>query len=98
MIIHKFDFQVLYCGNLVLSDNLNILSNTLLISLSIIVLNEEDIDHIFAPRIPIIYFKTQSLISWSFFKVQERVSAIFSTELHGLFKKGHHFYPRLSGR
>ena len=57
--IHKFDLLVLDCGNLVLSNNWNILSNTLLISLSVIVLNEEDIDHIFAPKITIISFKTQ---------------------------------------
>ena len=40
LMIHKFDFLVLDGGNLVLSDNLNILSNTLLISLSVIVLND----------------------------------------------------------
>ena len=57
--IHEFDILVLDGGNSVLSDNLNILSNTLLISLSIIVLNEEDIYHIFAPTITMIYFETQ---------------------------------------
>ena len=44
--INEFDFPLLDGGNLVLSDDLNFLSNTLLISLSVIVLNEEDIDHI----------------------------------------------------
>ena len=47
--IHKFDFLVLDGGNLVLSDNLNILSNTLLISLFVIALNEEDILQYFCP-------------------------------------------------
>ena len=56
--IHKFDFLLLDGGHLVLSDNLNILSNTLLISLSVIVLNETDISHIFAPKITIFYFET----------------------------------------
>ena len=56
--IHKFDFLLLDGGNLVLSDNLNILSNTLLISLSVIVLNEKGISHIFAPKITIIYIET----------------------------------------
>ena len=40
--IHKSDFLVLDDGNFVLSDNLNLLRNTLLIFLSVIVLNEED--------------------------------------------------------
>ena len=56
--IHKFVFLVLDGANLVLSDNLNILSNTLLISLSVIVLNEENIDHIFAPKVTMIYIET----------------------------------------
>ena len=57
--IHKFDFFGSDGGNSLLSDNSNILSNTLLISLSLIVLNKEDIDHIFAPKITMIYFETQ---------------------------------------
>ena len=61
--IHKFDFLLLDGGNLVLSDNLNILSNTLLISFPVIVLNETDISHIFAPKITIIYFETLSRIT-----------------------------------
>ena len=69
--IHEFDILVLDGGNLVISDDLNILRNTLQISLSVIVLNEEDIDHIFAPKM---------------------------TELHGLLKNVHNFYPGLSGR
>ena len=52
--IHKLDFLGSDGGNSVLSDNLNILSNTLLISLSIIVLNEEDINNFFASKITII--------------------------------------------
>ena len=57
--IHKFDFLLLDGGNLVLSDNnLNILSNVLLISLYVILLNEKDISHIFAPIITIIYYET----------------------------------------
>ena len=56
--IDKFDFPLLNGGNLALSDDLNFLSNTLLNSLSEIVLNEEDIDHIFAPKITMIYFET----------------------------------------
>ena len=57
--IHKFDFLLLDGGNLVLSDNnLNILSNVLLISLYVILLNEKDIGHIFAPIITIIYYET----------------------------------------
>ena len=44
--IHKFDFLLLDGGHLVLSDNLNILSSTLLISLSVIVINEQDISNI----------------------------------------------------
>ena len=59
LMIHKLDFLGSDGGNSVLSDNLNILSNTLLISLFVIVLNEEDIDHIFTPKIIIIYFETQ---------------------------------------
>ena len=55
---HKFDFLLLDGDNLILSDNLNILSKTLLIYLSVIVLNEEDIDHIFVPKITIINFET----------------------------------------
>ena len=58
LMIHKFNFLVLGGGNLVLSDNSNILSNTLLISLSDIVLNEKDISPIFAPEITINYFET----------------------------------------
>ena len=46
-------------GNLVIADDLNIHRNTLQISLSVIVLNEEDIDHIFAPNITTIYLETQ---------------------------------------
>ena len=57
--INEFDFPLLDGGNLALSDDLNFLSNTLLISLSVIVLNEEDIDHIFAPKITIISVETQ---------------------------------------
>ena len=57
--IHEIDILVLNGSNLVISDDLNILRNTLQISLSVIVLNEEDIDHIFAPKIPMIYFETQ---------------------------------------
>ena len=56
--IHKFFFLVLDGGNLGLSDNSNILSHTLLNSLSVIVLNEEDIDHTFAPKITMIHFET----------------------------------------
>ena len=41
--IHKFDFLLLDGGNLVLSDNSNILSKTLLISLSAIVSKEKNI-------------------------------------------------------
>ena len=55
---HKFDILLLDGGKLVLSDNLNILSKTLLISLSVIVSNEKDISHIFAPKITIIPFET----------------------------------------
>ena len=40
--IHEFDILVLDGGNLVISDDLNILRNTLQIFLSVIVLNEED--------------------------------------------------------
>ena len=61
--IHKFDFLLLVGGNLVLSDNSNILRNALLISLSVIVLSEEDDDHIFAPKIRINYFITQKRIT-----------------------------------
>ena len=57
--IHEFDILVLDGGNLVISDDLNILRNTLQISLSVIVLNETDISHIFAPKITIIYFEPQ---------------------------------------
>ena len=57
--IHKFNFLVLDGGNFFLSDDLNLLRNTLLILLSVIVLNEEDIDHIFTPKITILYFETQ---------------------------------------
>ena len=56
--IHKFDFLLLDGGNLVLSDNLNLLNNALLISLSVIVLNEKYISHIFDPKITIIYLET----------------------------------------
>ena len=56
--IHKFDFLLLDGGNFVLSDNLNILRNTLRISLSVIVLNEKDISPIFAPEITMNYFET----------------------------------------
>ena len=41
--IHTFAFLLLDGGNLVLSDFLNILSNILLISLSVILSNEKDI-------------------------------------------------------
>ena len=44
--IHELDFLVLDGGNSILSDDLNILRNTIRISLPVIVLNEEDIDHI----------------------------------------------------
>ena len=57
--IHNFDFWVLDGGNLVLFDNWSILGNILLISLSVIVLYEEDIDYILAPKITKIYFETQ---------------------------------------
>ena len=56
--VHEFDILVLDGGNLVISDDLNILRNTLQISLSVIVLNEEDIDHIFAPNMTKICFET----------------------------------------
>ena len=56
--IHKFDFLLLDGGTFVLFDNLNILNNTLLISLSVIVLNEKDISPIFTPEITINYFET----------------------------------------
>ena len=52
--IQKFDLLGSDGGSSVLYDNSNILSNTLLISLSIIVLNEEDINHFFASKITII--------------------------------------------
>ena len=61
--IHEFDILVLDGGNLVISDDLNILRNTLQISLSVIVLNEEDIDHIFAPKMTKICFETQEGIT-----------------------------------
>ena len=61
--IHEFDILVLDGGNLVISDDLNILRNTLQISLSVIVLNEEDIDHIFAPKMIKICFETQEGIT-----------------------------------
>ena len=57
--LHKFDYLVLDGDNLVLSNNLNVLSNTLLISLSLHALNEEDICHIFTIKIPMIYFEIQ---------------------------------------
>ena len=56
--IQKFDFLLLDGGNLVLSDHLNILSNTLEIFLFVTVLNEKDISHIFAPILTIIYYET----------------------------------------
>ena len=67
--IHEFDILVLDGGNLVISDDLNILKNTLQISSSVIVLNKEDIDHIFAPKITksVLKLKKESLISRTFF-------------------------------
>ena len=56
--IHTFYFLLLDGGNLVLSGNLSIFSNAMLISLSVIVLNEKDISPIFAPEITINYFET----------------------------------------
>ena len=56
--IHTFYFLLLDGGNLVLSGNLSIFSNAMLISLSVIVLNEKDMSHIINPKITIIYFET----------------------------------------
>ena len=56
--IDKFDFLLFDGGNLVLYDNLNILSITLLIFLSVIVFNKKDISRILAPKITTIYFDT----------------------------------------
>ena len=85
--IHKFDFLLLDGGHLVLSDNLNILSSTLLISLSVIVINEQDISNI----------KNHWYLG-CFFKVQECLSTFFNTKFHGLFKNVYTFYPWLSER
>ena len=57
--IRKFDFLSSDGCNLVLSEDLNILINTLLIILSVIVLNDEDIDQVFTLKISTIYCETQ---------------------------------------
>ena len=82
--IPKFDFLLLNGGNLVLSDNLNIIRNTLLISLSVIALNEKDISHIFAHKIKIICFERITDISvifkgteMGFYIFQHRISWAF---------------------
>ena len=57
--IRKFDFLSSDGGNLVLSEDLNILISTLLTILSVIVLNDEDIDQVFTLKISTIYCETQ---------------------------------------
>ena len=81
MIIHKLDFLLLDGDNVVLSDRLDILN--------VIVLNEEDIDHIFAPIITLIHFETplkKILISRSYLKVQEWFST-FKKKISWAFQK-----------
>ena len=84
--IHEFDILVLDGGNLVICDDLNIL-----ISLSVLI--EEDIDHIFALKMTKICFETQEGITdiLDIFKVQEQFFTFFNSKLHGLFKNVHNF-------